>query len=106
MVAGANTRQSTVGYDTQGVENMLREIKTKVIIEAAEEMKTSVNALTEAIDNIWVGASADQFKENIQNDVTKISNKLEESYNMLEKKIWDIVSSMVEADQNIIKNRS
>lgn len=106
MVAGTNIQQSTVGYDTQGVDDMLREIKTKVIVEAAEEMKTSVNALNEAIDNVWVGASADQFKENMQSDVAKISAKLEESYNTLENRIWGIVSSMVEADQNLIKGKS
>ncbi|MBR3236445.1 hypothetical protein IKF92_02075 [Candidatus Saccharibacteria bacterium] len=101
----ANIQQSTIGYDTQGVDDMLREIKTKVILEAAEEMKTSVNSLNEAIDSIWVGTSADQFKQNMQSDVTKISRKLEESYNVLESRIWGIVSSMSEADQNLIKSR-
>ena len=106
MATGASIGQSTVGYDTQGVDDMLREIKTKVIIEAAEAMRSGTNSLCQSIDSIWVGASADQFKENMQSDITKISQQLEDSYYTLENRIWQIVSSMSEADQNLINSRA
>lgn len=98
-------QQASVGYDQSGVEQLKSDIKLKVIDDACNKLDTSFTHLTDAIDEIWAGHSADIFKSNMSNDVGKIKTALTETHRVLEGEINAIVGAMGEVDEELVKNR-
>ena len=94
-----------VGYDKSGTDKLIADIKANVIEKAASEMKSNLNTLETSVDEIWVGHSADQFKQNMNTDVQNISDALNKTYEVLVSEINQIVSAMSQVDQELIKAR-
>ena len=82
---------ATLGYDSEGVRNYVREIKTDLVDHACDELRGGVEGLREAVDQIWKGKAANHFKNNMAHDVYLIVDALQKSKevvkNLIDKKI-------------------
>lgn len=96
---------ATVGYDNGGVNQLMQDIHANMIEEAANQLETNLETLNTAVDEVWVGHSADVFKENMRTDVTKIKEALNKAYDSLSSEISQVVQRMGEVDQELVKNR-
>ena len=96
---------ATVGYDSGEVQTAINNLHTKCIADTKNLMTKEMSTLRTAVDNAWVGQSAESFKNNLQADLTTISNALDETFNVLQSELFEIVNKMDEMDQNLVKER-
>ena len=97
---------ATVGYDTAGVRSLLDKIKADVIQEAERSMKQKAINLFNAVDEIWQGVSAEKFKGNMQQDIDKIIEALDASYNSLDAEVSQIAKAMGDVDVELVETRA
>lgn len=100
-----NIEKATLGYDANNIQSLLNDINIEVIGEAISTMNSSLAELRTEVDNVWVGASAEQFKKNMETDVERISEALRASYDVLQTELNTIVSKMDELDRNLVQGR-
>lgn len=96
---------ATIGYNGDNVETALNNLKTKCIEDTIEKMKGSMEKLNGWVSDAWVGASAEQFKENMEADRKEVEDNLKATYEELENKIHDIVKSMATIDEELVERR-
>ena len=100
-----NIEGATLGFDANNVQAAINSLNTEVIENTKVTMNQKLSELRTAVDTIWVGASAEQFKKNMEFDVNKICSQLDETKKILEEELYNIVNKMGELDQNLIKGR-
>lgn len=96
-------KDATVGYNEQGVRSLLDDIRANVIEEAESKLESSETKLIEALDDIWVGKSADAFKSNMHEDILTVRQALESAYKALEIEIYNARSAMGNVDANLVE---
>lgn len=101
-----NIENATIGFDINNVETALNNLNIKVIQGTITRMNTSMQQLREYVDDAWVGASAEQFKTNMESDKTSITEALRDTYDVLKSEMYQIVNEMAAADEELIKGRS
>lgn len=98
---------ATFGYNTEGVKTLLERIKNDQLDRASKEMGLKLTTLTTTVDKVWVGKSADTFKLNLQNDITKIQAAIAESYKGVENVLGKSLHDMIyDVDADLVKDRS
>lgn len=97
---------ATVGYDTAGVRSLLDKIKAEVIHDAETAMKQKAINLFNAVDEVWRGVSAEKFKANMQQDIDKIIEALDASYNSLDAEVSQIAKAMGDVDVELVEART
>ncbi len=100
-----NINKATIGYDQNELHNALKEIQTEVIQKTCDALDTNISELESAIDEVWVGQSADNFKKNLENDVSKIQMALQSAYYALTSQFNQIITGMAEVDNNLVERR-
>lgn len=100
-----NIEGATIGFDSNNVETALNNLNTKCIQDTINKMNSSMSSLREWVDAAWVGASADQFKKNMETDKEKISEALRSTYDILKSEMYQIVNEMAAADAELVKGR-
>lgn len=100
-----NIEKATLGYDANNVTAAINSLNTDVIVESETKLRNSLSTLFTAVDAVWVGQSAKQFKENMDYDVEIICQSLEETHKVLETELNQIVNKMDEVDQNLVQGR-
>lgn len=98
-----NIEGATVGFDQDGVRNLLSDIKANVIQEAQDQLKTSVGELDTALDDIWQGKSEERFKSNMHEDVETICDALDDAYNSLVAEIGRARDAMGAVDNTLVE---
>jgi hypothetical protein len=98
--------KATVGYKSQGVGDLLTDIRMNVVEDAATKLENGAERLMEAVNTIWVGNSADQYKTNLQNDVKKVCKALRDAYSSMEIEITNIGYKLSEVDNQLVKARN
>ena len=78
-----NIEGATIGFDSNNVETALNNLNTKVIQDTIVKMNSSMSTLRDYVDSAWVGASAEQFKNNMEADKEKIAQSLRDTYDIL-----------------------
>ena len=96
---------ATVGYDRSGIQQLINDVRANVIESAQEKMKSSLDTLNTSIDDIWVGHSADLFKQNMATDVEAIRNALQTTYEIFSSEVAQISQAMGQVDQALIEKR-
>lgn len=96
---------STIGFDANNVEKALNNLNTEVIQATISQLNRSMSDLRSTVDEGWVGASAEKFKENLEKDKETVSESLNKTYDTLKKEMYDIVNKMGEADEELVKGR-
>ncbi len=101
-----NIEGATIGFDSNNVETALNNLNTKVIQDTIVKMNSSMSTLRDYVDSAWVGASAEQFKNNMEADKEKIAQSLRDTYDILKSEMYQIVNEMATADEELIKGRA
>lgn len=96
---------ASIGYDSNGVKELLQKIQTEVVDETIKLMNQESQAINYSVENYWVGNSADTFKGNIQHDVSVVSNSLHREKEELEKKLNEIAKLMGDKEAEVISSR-
>lgn len=96
---------ATMGFDANNVQTALNNLNTHVIQDAINAMNKAMSDLRTATDNAWVGASAEKFKKNMEHDKQSIVDGLNGSYEALKSEMQQIMASMGEAEEQLIKER-
>lgn len=97
--------RATLGYDANNVQEALNSLNLKVIEGSKIKLRNSLLTLRAAVDVVWVGQSAEQFKKNMDYDVDTICKALDETRGVLETELHEIVNKMDEVDQNLVQGR-
>lgn len=101
-----NIEGATVGFDATNVEKALSNLHTGVIQDAIVKMNDSMIQLRDYVDSAWVGASAEQFKTNMEVDKEKVTKALQDTYEILKSEMYQIVNEMAAADKELVKGRA
>lgn len=94
---------ATVGYDQEGVQTLLDDIKASLITESIEKLRGSETDLATALDEIWRGESEEAFKSNMHDDVETICKALGGAYTALEAEITRTRDAMGEVDNQLVQ---
>lgn len=97
---------ATIGFDANEIQALLNDMNTKCIEATINKMSQGMSDLRTTVDSAWVGASAEQFKKNMETDRETISKALNDSFNVLKGELNNIVNKMSEMDENLIQARS
>lgn len=101
-----NIEGATIGFDANNIEDALSNLNTQVIQQTIDKMNTEMGNLREYVDSAWVGASAEQFKTNMETDKDKVIQGLRDTYDALRSEMYQIVNEMSAADEELVKGRS
>ena len=97
---------ASIGFDANEIQALLNDMNTKCIQDTISKMNTGMSDLRNAVDAGWVGASAEQFKKNMETDKETISNALNTAFEVLKEELNNIVAKMSEMDEGLIQARS
>ncbi len=97
---------SDYGYDKNGLDEALNNIKVQVIEEASKEISDGIDNIINSVEEYWVGAGAEMFKNNLLTDKDYITKRLNAVYE--EKLVANFnafLKDMQENDQNLVEKR-
>lgn len=100
-----NIEGATLGYDANNVMAAFNSLNQVVIGETVQKLQQGTAGVRSDVDSVWVGASAEQFKKNIDFDADVISKALYETREVLKGELAQIVIKMDEVDQNLVSER-
>lgn len=104
---GLSIDGATIGYDANELNDAMQRLNTEVISVAIEKMTSGMETLRDQVDAVWVGKSAESFKNNMEFDKKVIIDALEKIRDEEIRGFMDqIVSNFDEIDQNLVKERS
>lgn len=96
-----NIEGATHGYDSNNVQNLINHINVKCVSDTISALNLGISTLRSEIDNAWVGASAEKFKEKVENDANEVSKAIEQAGQTCVDFINSTVSKMAEVDNSI-----
>lgn len=96
---------ATLGFDEDGSRQALDNINEQIIERIIERMEHSVEDLMYAVDEAWVGPSAEIFKDNVFADLNTIEYGMEESRRQLYEEFSNVQQQMFNADTSILNRR-
>lgn len=96
---------ATEGVDAHEVQAALNAIHSAVILDAQNTMRSQMNTLRNEVDNVWVGKSAEVFKDNMEADMNEIIKALDEEYKAIESTFHQVTNNFIEFDENLLQKR-
>lgn len=96
---------ATIGYNANEVEQALTNLNTKCIVETISSMRKGYEDLVSAVNEAWVGKSAETFKNNMLTDINTIEGALNSTYDVLKSEMYQIVNTMQENEENVLQER-
>lgn len=90
------------GFDAAGIESYVEEVKAKSL-EAAKEAAKETAPIKDALDQVWDGESKDKYFENLNADVNKFCEALDDLYAGFTTEVSNAAMVMKEHDKNMIK---
>lgn len=96
---------ASMGFDANNVQTALNNLNTRVIQDTINAMNKSMSDLVTAVDNAWVGASAEKFKKNMEADKQVIVNGLNDSYEVLKSEMQQIMTELAAREESLINER-
>ena len=96
---------ATLGYDANNIQALLNDMNTEVIQKTKTTMRNALDGLRNDVDAVWVGASAEKFKSNMEIDVGVIARGLDQAFENLKAELNQIVSAMDKIDQSLVQGR-
>ena len=93
--------KSTFGYDASELPALINEIRVNCIEAAEKTMNAGLAGIEAAVDDSWVGASADKYKEKFREDVQTTISKLHDIGDQVEAELKNAGQGMVDIDESI-----
>ena len=97
-----NIEGASIGYDANNVQQALTNLNIQCIERTITTMNSEMVKLRDVVDSAWVGASAEQFKKNMQSNVEYIENQIEAAKTQLEDEFHNIINKMQDMDDNLV----
>ena len=98
-----NINKSTVGYDQNNFDAMLKTVRANVVKKASDSLESGLKQLQSKVSLCWTGKSADIFKKNMADDVAAICDALDKSYNIFKNEATTVMNKMGQVDQDLVK---
>ena len=96
---------ATFGVDANELRTALNNINIQVIEKAVTTMRGKLVELQTAVDSVWVGKSAETFKNNMAADQNTVAKNLDATYKALESKFANIAKTMFEEEATLVNKR-
>ena len=93
------------GFDEHGSEEALKRINEEVIERVVDRMEKAVDRLMDAVDNAWVGPSAEIFKDKLFEDFKTIKYGMGIARKQLYTTFSETQQQMYDADLEILSKR-
>ena len=100
---GLNIQSSTMGYDTVGLQDLIKNIKIDIIPAMATSIRNSKNDVRDTINSVWVGASANAFKDKLDRDTEVLCKTLMDLTEAVENDVKTAGVNVEELDAEIAK---
>lgn len=97
---------ATIGYDERNIQTALNNLNRDAIQAAMQKMTDAMQTLVDAVNAAWVGKSAETFKSNMYFDKDMVCKGLQDSYNVLENEMHQIVNEMSKVDAALVEERN
>ena len=91
---------ATYAVDTQGMENYIKDLKTKVITDTKTKLE-DVKGIQQAVDKGWNGPAKNYFLKQLQQMIRSIEHDLDEEANDLNTKLRSITLSYIDQNRDI-----
>lgn len=92
---------ASFGYDANNLQSTLNNIHNNCVESTKSALRTNLDELRTAIDNCWVGSSAEKFKDQMQRNVDDICKGLDLAYDSLCSTFYNAQSDMQSVDDEI-----
>ena len=92
---------ATEGYDSSNLNALKEEIKTACIDPAIDDLGKGLEDLKNAIDQIWVGDSANRFKDKMENHISNAQKLMRTVKSDVELYLGNITVQLREVDESI-----
>ena len=100
-----NIEGASIGFDINNIEAAINNLNVRCIGETIELMTSGFSEIQSTVDSVWVGASAEQFKNNIKYDIDNVAKALEETKELLKAEMYHIVNEMTAVDEVLVEAR-
>lgn len=90
------------GYDQNGLEEYLKDIKSRYLEQAAEAV-LKYDGIVSCCENEWEGIARENFVDNLKVDATHVANQYNALYNALESEFNSVMAAMANKDEELIK---
>ena len=100
-----NIEGATIGFDANNLQSTLNHIQNNCVNNAKNALKRNMDTLRSAVDDCWVGQSAETFKSNMQHDVDAICKQLDDAYAALKGVFQDVQNQYAALDEGLIQGR-
>ena len=94
---------SSIGFNPEAMKTAMANIKTNFVDQTNTTLQKCMNELANDVDNAWRGASADRFKQNMQDLTTKMIATMDNYYQTLETQMSSIIKQMQDAEDSLVK---
>ena len=102
-----NISGATSGYDVNGMQALITEVNTQCVVPACSSLRRDVNNVRSTIDQVWVGSSAEAFKNKLTEDTETMCKTLEDVGKLIQEQLNNAGSNVEEYDDALaqqIKN--
>ncbi len=98
-----NISSANIGYDVVGMNQLINDVNTQCVVPACASLRREANNLRQTIDTVWVGKSADAFKDKVTRDTETVCTTLEKVGEMIRNQMNNAGSNVEEYDQEIAR---
>lgn len=89
------------GFDVDGVEEYIKDIKSVVLTQAADALD-DLGDIKQACEKHWEGQARDDFLKNVEDDKEHVKEQFEALYQVLVGEITQAQLVMAEKDRKLI----
>ena len=97
--------KASQGFDRRGMQSYINEINTKLVDNACNRLNSGMKEIRAAVDQVWVGTSAETFKNNFEHDVDVIRDALQEARKICENALKEAGKAMGDLDHDLVQKR-
>ena len=98
-----NISSANLGYDVVGMNQLINDVNTQCVVPACASLRREANNLRQTIDTVWVGKSAEAFKDKVTRDTETVCTTLEKVGEMIRNQMNNAGSNVEEYDQEIAR---
>lgn len=96
--------QANIGYSTTGISDFINELNVQVIQALITEMHNTIPSLREVVDEVWVGQSANAFKDKLERDTSTMVDTLNKIEDNLRGQFAQIAQNVDNYDASIAES--
>ena len=90
------------GYDTNGVDQYLQEIKAQAL-EEAKSAVLNTNGLVSCCEQNWEGRARENYLNNLQKDAQHCAEQFDALYEILVSEVNSLNAAMANKDEELIR---